>query len=125
MATACRYQAGPQLSSRAGREKRRSRGGGRRQIRLIVGAAYPWKGEQTLASKHGRRSIDSYHSTIAINDKLAEHRRPRHGSAKPRDELSASHSITSSAVASRASGIVTPRMLAVFRLMTSFTLAVC
>jgi len=46
-------------------------------------------------------------------------KRPGRRAAEKRDELAASHSITSSASESRLSGIVTPSALAVLRLITS------
>src|SRR5215470_11292526 len=48
-----------------------------------------------------------------------------HDCAKPGDELSPSHSITSSARPSSGSGIVRPSAFAVFILMMSSTLVAC
>ena len=51
--------------------------------------------------------------------------RPRSRTAEQRDELAASHSITSSARASSVGGMVRPSALAVLRLMTSSNLVGC
>src|SRR5205085_12650008 len=55
----------------------------------------------------------------------ARHERPRYRSAEHRDELAASHSITSSARPSNGSGTVTPSALAVLRLIINSTLVAC
>src|SRR5262249_14492877 len=52
----------------------------------------------------------------------ARRERPRRRAAEERDELAASHSITSSAVASSVLGTVRPRAFAVLRLITSSNL---
>src|SRR4051812_18301412 len=55
----------------------------------------------------------------------APHDRPRRRAADQRDELTTSHSITSSAVASSDGGIVRPSIRAVCALMTSSNLLAC
>src|SRR5215467_4116566 len=55
----------------------------------------------------------------------ARHKRPRGCRAEKRDELAASHSITSSASASNLSGTSSPSALAVLRLITSSNLLDC
>src|SRR5262245_65180631 len=55
----------------------------------------------------------------------ARRERPRRRAAKERDDLAPSHSITSSAIASRPGGIATPSAFAVLRLITSSNLVGC
>src|SRR5262245_9065735 len=55
----------------------------------------------------------------------ARHHGPRRRSAEPRDERAPSHSITSSAIASKAGGSVTPSALAVLKLMTNSKVVAC
>jgi hypothetical protein len=59
---------------------------------------------------------DAPHSLTLLRPR---HNWPRRHAPEPRDERSAFHWITSSAVASSVSGMVRPRALAVLRLMTS------
>src|SRR5262245_19507776 len=75
-------------------------------------------GEQKAHPIHPRR--------LRIRSMLrARRKRPRHRGAKHRDELTAFHSITSSARASSVGGIVRPSLLDVLRLMTRLSLVGC
>src|SRR5262245_3945018 len=70
---------------------------------------------------YGHKNTDPPHAITLLRPR--RHRPRRRRAAEQRDELAASdHSITSSARASRSSGTLRPRALAVFRLMTSSNL---
>jgi hypothetical protein len=87
-----------------------------RERRLRMRPGHPTSGENPRA-----QAPDHRHCWL-LSPRHRE--RPRSRAAKPRDELPAPHSITSSAVASSVSGMVMPSVLAVLRLITSSSLFV-
>jgi hypothetical protein len=85
-------------------------------------------GEPTIRKTAGRPAARGRgyfaHKTLRRLLRPCRHR-PRRRAAKPRDEIPPSHWITSSAVASSASGMLSPSVLAVLRLMTSSNFVGC